>query len=176
MQLYLKKNNFLTGLFLKKESRELALCAIALFTLPLFPLNQLIVGTLINAILIKTAITYKTKKVFLLALIPSAAVVAGGVLFANLTPQILLMVPFIWLGNLALMFIMRRLYSNHKKSFALSTLLSSAAKTIILFSFAVLLYSQALAPALFLTMFGALQFVTAISGAVIVFVTAKIWR
>jgi len=174
MQLTLERNSFPYAFLLKKENKEIAFYAIALFTLPLFPLNQLIVGTLVNALLIKSAITTKSKKVFLLSLIPSAAVIVGGVLFANLTSQILLMLPFIWLGNFVLMFLMRRIHSEKKKGFALSAFFSSAVKTILLFAVAFIFYSQALVPALFLTMFGGLQFVTAMSGAIIVFVSNKI--
>ena len=174
MQQNIRKNSFLHEFVSKKETKELTLYALALFTLPLFPLNQLIVGTLINAMLIKSAITYKTKKVFLLSLIPSTAVIAGGVLFANLTPQILLMLPFIWLGNFALMFLMRRIHSEKKKDYALFALLSSSVKTMLLFSFAFVFYSQALVPIVFLTMFGLLQFVTAMSGAIVVFGANKL--
>jgi len=151
-----------------KENKELFLYAVALFVMPLFPLNQLVAGTIINALLIKTAITYKSKKVFLLSVIPSTAALAGGFLFSNLANQLLLMLPFIWLGNLAIMFLMKNLYLKKHKEFFYSALFSGTAKTILLFSAAALLLSQSLVPALFLTMFGVSQFITVEAGAVLV--------
>lgn len=156
---------------LAKENKELILYAIVLFVLPLFPLNQLVAGTIINALLIKTAITYKSNKVFLLSIIPSTGALAGGILFSNLASQLILMLPIIWLGNLTIMFLMKSLYTKKGKEFFYSALFSGTAKTILLFSASVFLFSQSLVPVLFLTMFGINQLITAEAGAILVAAT-----
>ncbi|MEI7961939.1 MAG: hypothetical protein WCI04_06405, partial [archaeon] len=94
------KANLVFAYFDKNELKLGALFGLALFTIPFIIANQLIVGTLVNAILIKSAIDFKSKKVFLLSIIPSIAAFLAGILFGNLTHQVLLMLPFIWVGNI----------------------------------------------------------------------------
>jgi hypothetical protein len=140
-----------------------------LFIFPLLPLNQLIVGTIVNAILIKSALSINSKKVFLLSLIPSSAVFFGGVLFANLTFQIALMLPFIWMGNFVLMFLIKKWIVENRGEYFVSTFVSSICKNFVLFSAAFVLVYFGLVPVIFLTMFGLMQFITAMSGAVLVY-------
>lgn len=168
-----KNSNYFNGL-LKNENKELLVYLIALFTIPLLPLNQLIVGTIVNALLIKSSIDYQAKKVLLLAFVPSIAVVAGGILFGNLTPQVLLILPAIWASNFALMFFMRKFHKKAKMDFLKSSIISSTIKTAILFTIAIILFTQNLVPVIFLTMFGIIQFITALSGAIIVLISKKI--
>ncbi|MFA5931031.1 MAG: hypothetical protein WC821_01835 [archaeon] len=169
-----KKNSNYFGGILKNENKELLVYLLALFTIPLLPLNQLIVGTLVNALLIKSAIDYNTKKVFLLALVPSIAVITGGILFGNLTPQLLLILPAIWISNFTLMFFTRSFHKKAKMDFFKSAILSSTIKTTILFIVSIILFTLNLVPVIFLTMFGIIQFVTAISGAIVVLISKKI--
>lgn len=174
MQLYSKKNNFLFSEKNALENKHLFLAAIFLFTLPLLPLNQLIVGTLVNAVLIKFSISINSKKVFLLSIIPSLAVLFGGILFTNVNFQIALMLPFIWIGNFVLMFLTRKLVVNNKKNYFVSTLISSVGKTFLLFLTAGVLFYLGVVPLVFLNMFGIMQFITAESGAVLIYLMQKI--
>ena len=144
-----------------------------LFLVPLLPLNQFVVGAVVNALLIKSALEFSSKKIFLLSFIPSTAVVTGGILFGNLTPQILFMIPFIWAGNALLMYLTREFHLNQKKSFLYSTLLAGVGKTTLLLSVALILFSQNLVPLIFLTMFGIIQLVTSQAGAVLVYASKK---
>lgn len=169
MQTHCFENNFSFDLVNKQENKFLILASLFLFTLPLLPLNQLIVGTIVNAILIKYSITFKSKKVFLLSIIPSTAVLVGGILFSNLTLQIALMLPFIWGANFILMILTRKLFIKEKKNYFLSTSASAAVKTIVLFLAAFVLFYLGAIPLVFLTMFGVMQFITAESGAVMVY-------
>lgn len=166
---------FLNNIF-SRENKELLLFALIIFTAPLIVTNQLIVGTIVNALLIKSAVDYKSKKVFFLSLIPSVAVILGGILFANLTPQVLFVLPFIWLGNFSLMFLMRKIFVEKKVHFFISSIISASVKTVLLFSFTFVLFSSALVPVLFLTTFGLNQFFTAMSGALIIFVSKKVTK
>jgi len=174
MQLYSKNNIFSFSEKYVQENKNIFLAALVLFILPLLPLNQFIVGTIVNAILIKSAISMNSKKVFLLSVLPSLAVFLGGVLFANVTLEIALMLPFIWAGNFVLMLLTRKLFVSDKKSYFVSTLISSIGKTLILFFAAFVLLYFGLVPAVFLTMFGVMQFVTAQSGAVLVYLVQKV--
>ncbi len=154
--------------FLSTENKTLFSYGLVLFLIPMFPLHQLIIGTIVNALLIKSAITMKTKNVFLLALIPSIAVATGGVLFGGLTSAMVYMIPFIWAGNAVLMLFMRKMFMQKKKNYLLSSLAGATTKTALLFAVAFVLLAYSFVPVLFLTAFGILQFVTAIAGAIIV--------
>jgi hypothetical protein len=158
------------------EQKAVFAYALALFIVPLFPLNQLITGTIVNALLIKSALDYKTKKIYLLSIIPSTAVFAGGVLFGNLSGHVLYMLPFIWVSNSLLMFVMRKGLIKNKKSYIYSAITSGVAKTFFLSICAVGLYYLNIVPFAFLTMFGALQLVTAEAGAALVAITRKFYR
>jgi hypothetical protein len=172
----LRKNTYLFENIFSKENKELLLFALIIFTIPLIVTNQLIVGTIVNAFLIKSAIDYKSKKVFLLSLIPSIAVISGGIIFGNLSSAVLFVLPAIWLGNFSLMYLMRKIFVEKKVHFLISSILSASVKTILLFSFTFVLFSTSLVPALFLTTFGLIQFFTAVSGAVIIFASKKITK
>lgn len=174
--IHLRKNVYFTNTIFSKENKELVLFALLVFTTPLIVTNQLIVGTIVNALLIKSAIDYKSKKVFLLSLVPSAAVILGGILFTNLTSQVLLVLPFIWLSNFSLMFLMRKIFVQKKVNYLIASVISASVKTILLFSFTFVLFSNALVPALFLTTFGLNQFLTAMSGAIIIFASKKLTK
>ncbi len=174
MQIYSKRNNFYFSESILHENKNLLLFGLILFTFPLLPLNQLIVGAIVNALLIKSVISFKSNKVFLLSIIPSLAVFLGGVLFASITPQILLMLPAIWISNFVLMFLTRKLIVQNKRGYFSSTLVASILKTIILFSITLILFYFGLVPLIFLTMFGVMQFITAESGVVLVYLHKKI--
>ena len=147
--------------------------ALALFIIPLLSPNQIIVGTAVNALLIKSSITIRTRKVFLLALIPSIAVMGGGILFGGLTSSMLIMIPFIWVANLVLMLLMKKLFVQKNKEYFFSAVISATTKTILLFSVTFGLLAFSLVPAVFLTAFGVLQLITALSGATLVAILKK---
>lgn len=174
MQICQQKSSFALILRNIHENKYFLLSALFLFSIPLLPLNQLITGTIINAILIKSVLGIKSKKVFLLSIIPSSSVFLGGVLFANLSFQIALMLPFIWLSNFVLMFLMRKLVVENKKEYFVSTFVSSICKNCLLFSVAFVLFYFGFVPVIFLTIFGIMQFITAMSGAVLVYFLQKV--
>jgi hypothetical protein len=79
------------------------------------------------------------------------------------------MLPFIWLGNAALVLCVKRFAVFEKKNFALANAAGIAAKVALIFGAAYALYSLRLVPAIFLTAMGALQLVTALAGAALAF-------
>ena len=160
----------------KTELKYGLLFGLVLFLTPFISSNQLIVGTIVNALLIKAAVDFKSKKAFLLSIVPSIAAFSAGFLFGGLTHQVILMLPFIWAGNLALMIILRKMFVKQRKSFLYSSLAAGTAKTALLFLAALALFTLSLAPAVVLTAFGIMQFVTAQAGGIIVLLSNKILK
>ncbi len=153
----------------KHENNWLYLLAFGLLIVPMVLGNQLIIGTIVNALLIGAAIKFKTKKVLILSLIPSIAAFSAGILFGNLTHTVILMMPFIWAGNILLMMIVRKLNVEIGKNYFYTILAGATGKTILLFSIAFTLFAFSLVPVIVLTAFGILQFATAISGGILYF-------
>jgi len=153
-----------------REKWELLLYCTFLFGVPFFATQQLIVGTIVNALLIKASINHQAKKVIFLCALPSISVLLSGFIFGSLTPQVLWMLPFIWLGNFVIVLATRKLFVEKKRNFFASTLAGATAKTALLFTAAFALLQFSLVPAAFLLAFGIMQFITAESGAVIVWI------
>jgi hypothetical protein len=65
--------------------------------------RQMIIGTIVNATLIACALKIKDpKKIVALSVLPSISSMTTGILFNGLTLYSKVMLPFIWIGNLAL--------------------------------------------------------------------------
>ncbi|MFA6269521.1 MAG: hypothetical protein WCW13_06125 [archaeon] len=170
----LKKENIFG--FKNKELNqifEFSLYAIALVLIPALISQQIIVGALVNALLISAALNHSIKRIFVLAVLPSLTVFGVGVIFGGLTSSLILMLPFIWAGNILICLITKRLVNN-KVNYFLSTLIGSITKTIILFFCALVLFEVSLVPTVFLTAFGVIQFFTAEIGAIIVWVVRRL--
>ncbi|MFA6065522.1 MAG: hypothetical protein WCW44_00790 [archaeon] len=165
------ENKYFFGFKVSNENKVLFLYLLGLFIFPFLITQQIILGTLVNALLIKSSIDYKSKKILVLSIIPSIAVFASGYVFGSLTYHVVYMLPFIWIGNLIIMLIMRKLFTESKKNYLLSAIIGSMAKTIFLFSIAFILMTQSLVPIVFLTAFGIVQLITAIFGAIIVYIS-----
>ncbi|MCX6803088.1 MAG: hypothetical protein NTY48_00795 [Candidatus Diapherotrites archaeon] len=166
---FLGKSLFYYSSTFANETKLVLLYGVALFLIPFFSTNQLIVGTIVNALLIGSALKVKSKKVFFLSIIPSIAAFSAGILFGGLNSQLLLMLPLIWCGNALLMLVIRRLGARKlKKNYFYSLLGGTTTKAILLFSGAATLFNLGAVPFIFLTAFGIVQFVTAISGGLIV--------
>ena len=152
----------------RRETLYLAGYATLLALAPIVLSHQLLAGIVVNALLIRACLHHPLKSTFFLAFLPSRAVLATGFLFGGLTSYILLMAPFIWIGNLAIMALTRKLFVQRKKNYFLSTFAASAAKTALLFCSALALYSFSLVPFALLSAFGLMQLATAEGGAIIV--------
>lgn len=155
----------------KREYKICLLYGLCLFIFPFLLSNQLLLGTIINALLIKSAMSLKTKKVFLLSMIPSCAAFSAGILFSNLTHQLILMLPFIWAGNFVLMIIIKKIHAKGKKEFFYSNLIAGTAKTTLLFVPAATLFSLSISPAIALATFGIMQFATSQLGGALAAIT-----
>lgn len=148
------------------------------FAIPFFfPGPQIITGSIINALLIFTALQVRTKHSFVpsylpILFLPSLATIIRGLIFGPFTPLLFYMLPFIWLGNAALVFGIRYGQSRNINYFS-NLFFSIMLKTFILYTIAYFWVSVHILPSLFLTSMGLIQFLTAAIGGVIVWLLLK---
>lgn len=149
----------------KFQLTEMIVLSLAAFFIPLFlGHQQIIVGSVVNAFLIAGALHLKGWKVLPIIIMPSLGAVAAGLLFGPLSKFLLLMVPFIWIGN-ALLVLSIKKYKNYWFSLGIGTVFKAG----FLFTAALVLYFLGLLPVIFLTAMGILQVVTALMGGVLAF-------
>lgn len=143
--------------------------------------SQLIVGSIVNTALIMAGLNLKGwRKLVLIATLPSLSAVGSGYIFGNLTKVTVFMIPGIWLGNFALIILMKYLYANKKINYAISAAISILVKVAIIFgvlniwmAFSVLPNQGAVAATLKNTM-GLTQLITASIGSFISFLIIKL--
>ena len=143
--------------------------------------SQIVVGSIVNIALIMTGINMKGwRKILLVATLPSLSAIGSGYIFGSLTKVTIFMVPGIWLGNFALIMLMKYLYVNKNINYAVSAIISIAVKVAIIFvvlniwmAFSVLPNQGTVANTLRNTM-GLTQAITAAIGAIISILIIKI--
>ena len=167
-----------TGIYQSKTKYlfEVTSYSIVAYLTPLFLAHsQFLLGAIVNSMLITTALYTRGKSLLPLIFLPSLGVLTKGVLFGPLTVYLFFMLPFIWIGNAILIFSIKSIHLKHKKSYLFAAFSGSAIKSLFLFSTAFILFSLKIVPALFLTTFGIIQFITALSAGLIIFPINK-WR
>lgn len=130
------------------------------FSIPfIFGGPQILVGSLVNALLVRAALTMPAKRAIPVALAPSAGAVMHGVLFGPFSVFIVYFMPFIWTGNMILIYVYRT-----GLNYAAKVVTAATAKGVFLFAFAYLLYSMRIVPRVFLESMGIMQVITAALG------------
>ena len=143
--------------------------------------SQIVVGSIVNTALIMTGINMKGwKKILLVATLPSLSAIGSGYIFGNLTKVTIFMVPGIWLGNFALIMLMKYLYASKGIKYSISAIISIVVKVAIIFgvlniwmTFSVLPSEGTIANNL-KNMMGLMQLITATIGAIISILIIKI--
>ncbi len=136
------------------------------FLIPLFFGHpQVVVGTVINALLIVSALNLKWYKVMPIILLPSLGALTRGALFGPFTMFLVYMIPFIWIGNSILVLVFKKL----KLNYFFTLVIGAGLKALFLFLSAVVLFKLNLVPVIFLTAMGIMQFITALSGGVVAY-------
>jgi len=154
----------------KYENIELIIYSIAVFVIPLlFPHPQLLTGTLVNALLIMAALHFKGWKILPVVILPSAAAILSGVLFGPFTMFIAYMMPVIWMGNLAFVYLFKKLHIAQNMNYWPALGISAVAKSALLFGAAFIFVNLDVIPAIFLTAMGIIQLGTAIAGGIAAF-------
>jgi hypothetical protein len=124
---------------------------------------QFLVGTIVNASLVLAALNLKGQKILPIVLLPSMAVMARGLIFGPFTLFLVYMVPFIWIGNFVLVYLVTK-----AKKTSLSrifTLVSGALlKSGFLYASAILLIGLGILPKIFAVSMGVTQLYTALLG------------
>ncbi len=128
---------------------------------------QILVGSVVNAILFASSLKFSGKQLFPLVFLPSLAVILRGMLFGPLTPVLILLLPSIWLGNMVLVLTSKTLNGSAIKP--LGILLPSLTKSLVILGFALTLYHWSLVPKMFVTSMGTTQFATAALGGTAVY-------
>lgn len=156
------KLNYRTELF------EIILYTTISFFLPLMVGHpQIVVGVLVNALLITSALNIKGYKLLPVIIAPALGALSRGILFGPFTIFLLYMIPFIWVGNAILIYAFKWLNLDKKLNQWITLLIGSVAKAAFLFTIAYILFSLKLIPVLFLTAMGIFQLYTAILGGII---------
>lgn len=146
---------------------EMILYTVVCFSIPLFlGHNQLIVGVAVNAAIIAAAMNLKGYKIIPIIIAPSLGALSGGFLFGPFTIYLVYMIPFIWVGNSILLFSFKLFKLKLNKNYFITLLLGSGMKSGFLFISAFILYSLSIIPAMFLTVMGIMQLVTALGGGI----------
>jgi hypothetical protein len=133
---------------------------------------QLLVGTIVNACLFSAALYLPKKFLYPLIFLPSLGVLSRGLIFGPLTPFLVLMLPFIWFSNMLLVQVFKNFFY---LGFIISALLAAVLKAVFLFSCAFVLVKFKVLPQPFLVAMGQLQLITALLGAILSFISKKIY-
>jgi len=135
---------------------------------------QFLIGPMVNCALIVAAIRFKRIWSTLgIVCLPSALAIAGGMFLAIGNIYLLFMVPFIWLGNLALVMTFRYLRIRSARNYITVAACAVVTKALIIFGgFAILFAAGAISPgpaAMMWNTMGVYQLITATVGAFLAF-------
>ena len=143
---------------------------IGAFLVPLFVSGpQWLTGTLVNFFLLVFASELPKKNILPIVVLPSLGAIAHGALFGSYTPFLLYFLPFIWLGNYALVTVFKSV--NLFTSPAAGILAGSVAKVAVIYLAATIYFKLSIVPALFLSAMGMVQLYTALAGGALFIVT-----
>jgi hypothetical protein len=123
---------------------------------------QMLTGTLVNCLLILGTRFVDKKNLLIISVLPSIAAVLNGLVFGKFTIFLVYFLPFIWVGNFAMIKFI--LYLKEKSPLSLSIVFSVILKTIILYAAALIYFKFNLVPKIFLTAMGVFQLATGIMG------------
>jgi hypothetical protein len=151
-----------------QEYIELFVYSLICFTVPFFLGHaQWIVGIIVNATLVLAALNLKSRMILPIILMPSIAILMRGTMFGTLTISLAIMIPFIWIGNMILVFVFKKMALQKKNNNIMVLFTGAGAKAAFIFISALILYNIGIVPAIFLTAMGLMQFYTALSGGMI---------
>ncbi len=157
---YLNKNLYKFNYV--RENIEVIINSVIAFFVPfLIGHPQLLVGVIVNFMLIRSAYYTSLKKTLPVIILPSLAVFFRGMMFGNLTSQLIYLIPFIILGNFVLVF-MSKMYFKKNKNLLGHSLKGILIKVAIIFAGTMLVYSLGFVPLFFLQTMASLQVITAI--------------
>lgn len=128
---------------------------------------QLLVGIIVNTALILSAIYLDAKAAWPVILLPSLGVLSRGIIFGPFSIYLVYMIPFIWIGNFLIVYLVKYFYLRRNVNYPVSLGVSAAVKAGFLFLAAFVLVKLGIIPVLFLTAMGVMQLYTALGGGVV---------
>lgn len=154
------------------ELIETVLYSVVCFLVPFMLGNsQLITGIIVNAALVLAAMNIRNEKLLPVIMLPSLAVLSRGLIFGPLTMYLIYLIPFIWLGNFVLVYLVKKLFLGTNASRWLTLGIGSAAKAALIFAGAFALFRFSLIPQALLIPMSLIQLATAVGGGIIAFGT-----
>jgi len=126
---------------------------------------QWLVGTIVNACLFLAVIFLPGKFILPLIIFPSLGVLSRGIIFGPLTMSLIYFLLFIWLANLVLLSVFKRVF--FRFNYIFSVFIASTIKFLFLFVIANICFEFAFVPKIFLQLMGINQFLTALAGGLI---------
>jgi len=148
---------------------------IAAFLVPLLVSGpQWLTGTLVNFFLLAFASELPKKNLLPIIVLPSLGALGHGVLFGTYTPFLLYFLPFIWLGNFALVSIFKSV--NSSVSPFVGVLAGSVAKVCVIYFAALFYFQLSIVPSLFLVAMGIIQLYTALAGGILLLITRNLYK
>lgn len=140
--------------------------------------SQLIVGSVVNMALVLSAIKLKGWKNILVITMPSVSTILGGYVFGTSSIYLSYMIPAIWLGNFALIYIIKSFYLNRKINYFVSTLVGIIIKVLIIYDSFYIINSFGVFPAKLAmnlkTAMGITQAITASIGVVLGYIVMNL--
>lgn len=96
--------------------------------------SQIIVGTIVNIALITTAINVKGwKKIVGIITLPSISTILGGYVFQTASVYMVYMIPAIWIGNFAIVYLYKLFLLDKKLNYFVTGIISIAVKVGVIF-------------------------------------------
>lgn len=151
----------------KRQWLEFAIISLGSFFIPfLLAHPQMLVGVAVNILLIRAALVLKNNKIWPIIFLPSLGVISRGLLFSSLTPFLLYLLPFIFLGNFILVYFVKK----SQNSNIIEKFLNPALfKAMFIAAGAFLFIKLAIVPAMLLSAMSLWQFINAFVALLIVY-------
>lgn len=135
--------------------------------------SQIIIGSIVNTALILTALNLKgNAKILGVVAMPSVSTILGGYVFHTASVFMVYMIPAIWLGNYALVYLFKLLLIAKKKNYFFTSICAIVTKVAIIFAcFSILKYANVFSEKIVANLQTAMsltQLITASIGAFIV--------
>lgn len=141
--------------------------------------SQLIIGSIVNASLIVTAMNLKGwAKILGVVTMPSISTILGGYVFKTASVFMVYMIPAIWIGNFALVYAYKKILVQKNKNYFLAGIVGIVIKVAIIFGAFNILKAIGIFPQKLITnlqtAMGMVQAITATVGMIIAFVIYKL--
>lgn len=141
--------------------------------------SQLIIGSIVNASLIVTAMNLKGwAKILGVVTMPSISTILGGYVFKTASVFMVYMIPAIWIGNFVLVYTYKKILVQKNKNYFLAGIVGIVIKVAIIFGAFNILKAIGIFPPKLITnlqtAMGMVQAITATVGMIIAFVIYKI--